>query len=362
MKEKNLIAMAKESHSAHSSIIELLCQGGVLTANQCSRRDKNIEIQPLLSDGSSRRFFRVFFNGNPLCLAVFPGENDEIGRAESRAAAAVGNHLTHVNVPVPAVMAFEPERGLILFEDLGDVRLHDNLRRNQAQAQEFYPHVMKILASMQVSGAQGFDQSWCYDSPFYDQQVMLERESGYFYRAFWQDTLFGQKIEGLDEEFGAFAELTAQYFEPLFLHRDFQSRNIMIKDGKIRIIDFQAGRLGPPGYDVASLLIDPYASLSDTRQDELFEIYLDEIKAISSLDGDTIRNSYPYLAIQRNLQIIGAFAFLSGRKRKVFFLPFILPSLISLHNRLAAPMFDSFPLLRKTVSEGLQRYRSHIKG
>jgi len=354
--------MVRDSQNTYASIVELLCQGGVLTANQCLRSAETIEIQPLLSDGSSRRCFRVFFNGNPLCLAIFPGENDENGRAESRAAAAVGVHLNHVGVPVPAVMAFEPERGLILFEDLGDVRLHDNLRRNQEQAREFYPQIMKILASMQVTGAKGFDQSWCYDSPFYDQQVMLERESGYFYRAFWQDTLFGQEIEGLNEEFAEFAELTAQFFEPLFLHRDFQSRNIMIKDGKIRIIDFQAGRLGPPGYDVASLLIDPYASLSDSRQDELFEIYLDEIEAISSLGSDKIRNSYPYLAIQRNLQIIGAFAFLSGRKRKVFFLPFILPSLISLHNRLAAPLFESFPLLRKTVSEALLKYRSHIKG
>jgi len=354
--------MTNKAEKTRTSILELLRQEDLISAHQFSDNVGTIEIQALLSDGSSRRFFRVFLNDSPFCIAVFPGVNEEKGIAESRAAAAVGSHLHNGGVPVPAVMAFEKDLGLIIFEDLGDVRLHDFLRQNQQRAKRLYPEIVKILARMQVLGARGFEQNWCYDTPVYDQQVMLERESGYFYQAFWQDTLFGQEIPGLAEEFKAFAEISAQFFEPLFLHRDFQSRNIMIKDDQIRIIDFQAGRLGPPAYDLASLLIDPYSALSDERQGELLEIYLDEISTISDVDVEIIRKSYPYLAVQRNFQIIGAFAFLSGKKRKAFFLPFILPALIILQNRLAAPLFDSFPLIREIVSEALLKYRSHIKG
>ena len=147
------------------------------------------------------------------------------------------------------------------------------------------------------------------------------------------------------------------YFEPLFLHRDFQSRNIMIKDDQVRIIDFQAGRIGPPGYDIASLLIDPYAGLSSRQQDDLFSYYLDRISTYNGLDSNRIKSSYPYLALQRNLQIIGAFAFLSGKKRKVFFNQFLLPSLIMLQNRLAEPQFDDLQVMRKTAAESIQIFR-----
>ncbi len=345
-----------------STILELPRKKMVAAAGQWSGDPDEIAVQPLLSDGSSRRFFRVFLGATPFCIAVFPGIAEVHGHAESGAAAALGFHLQKAGVPVPAIMAFDQDSGLLFFEDLGEIRLHDYLRRNPGRACDFYPAIIKTLAHMQVRGADGFDTAWCYDSPVYDKELMLERESGYFYRAFWQDTLFGDSVPGLEEEFKRFAEATMRFFEPLFLHRDFQSRNIMIKDEQPRIIDFQAGRLGPPAYDLASLLIDPYASLSDKRQAELLILYLDELQAISDVDIVRTKESYPFLAVQRNLQIVGAFAFLSGRKKKPFFRPFILPALISLHNRLTLTIFDDYPVIRKTVSESLLQYRSHNKG
>ena len=353
-----------ESHveKIRSTILELLNKKTDAAAGQVPEDLETMAVQPLLSDGSSRRFFRIFLGDNPFCIAVFPGVAEVHGHAESGAAAALGSHLQKAGVPVPEIMAFDRESGLIFFEDLGEIRLHDYLRRNPEKARDFYPAIVKTLAHMQVRGAEGFDAAWCYDTPVYDEAVMLERESGYFYRSFWQDTLFADFVPGLDEEFKRFAEATMYFFEPLFLHRDFQSRNIMIKDERPRVIDFQAGRLGPPAYDLASLLIDPYASLSDKRQDELLSIYLHELQAISDIDIVKTKKSYPFLAVQRSLQIVGAFAFLSGKKKKPFFRPYILPALISLHNRLALPLFDDFPIIRKTVSESLLKYRSHNKG
>ena len=316
-----------------------------------------IDFQPLFGDGSSRKFIRVFSGGKPCCLAVAPASSNERDYAEFRSSLAIARHLHGAGIPVPQVYAADTGLGLILFEDLGDTRLHDLVRNGDSRTKDMYSKVVETLAHMQVVGAKQFDPVWCYDTESYDRAVMLERESGYFYQSFWKETLFGEDVDGLEEEFQQLAALAMEYFEPLFLHRDFQSRNIMIKDDNVRIIDFQAGRQGPPGYDIASLLIDPYVSFSQAQQDELFDLYLEEMASYSSIDARRIRASYPYLAIQRNLQIIGAFSYLSGQKRKSFFQPFLIPSLIMLQNRLSAPIFDVFPLLRKTAAEAFNRYR-----
>ena len=116
---------------------------------------------------------------------------------------------------------------------------------------------------MQVRGAVSFDPKWCWDTPQYDRMLMLERESGYFLQAFWQDLLGMEEPPGLQEEFFELADRAARIPAGYFLHRDFQSRNIMIHGGEACIIDFQGGRLGPLAYDLASLLIDPYVALPD---------------------------------------------------------------------------------------------------
>lgn len=346
--QQSLVALLKHD------IPELACGGDAAESQEA--------FQPLFGDGSSRRFIRVFYDGRPRCIAVAPASADAAGYREFRSSLAIGRHLHKAGVPVPEVLAADTKRGLIVFEDLGDTRLHGCCRAQGSRSHSFYQDAVKALAHMQVVGAEDFDQSWCCDTETYDKQVMTQRESGYFYQAFWKDTLFGGEVAGLEEEFELLAERVMDYFEPLFLHRDFQSRNIMIKDETVRIIDFQAGRLGPPGYDIASLLIDPYVALSVPQQDELFELYLVEIGSYQVVDPETVRASYPYLALQRNLQIIGAFAYLSGQKRKTFFRPYLLPSLIMLQNRLSAPMFADFPIIRQTAAEAFTRYRSQPGG
>lgn len=319
-----------------------------------------LEFQPLFGDGSSRRFIRVFKDDEPCCLAVAPGSLDQKGLAEFRASVTIAKHLFNHGVPVPEVFGTNSELGLILFEDLGDTRLHNQLLAEKDDCEQTYRVVIDTLVHMQLKGVENFDQGWCYDTEVYDVGVMTDRESGYFYNAFWKDTLYGEDVFGLDEEFDRLARLAEEQFELFFMHRDFQSRNIMLKENQIRIIDFQAGRLGPPGYDIASLLIDPYAALSSRLQQELFDYYVDRMAETGIVDIAKLKASYTYLAAQRNLQIIGAFSFLSGKKRKVFFKQFIYPSLIMLDNRLTDPHFEDFPVLRRTVAEAIQKYRSGV--
>jgi aminoglycoside/choline kinase family phosphotransferase len=109
----------------------------------------------------------------------------------------------------------------------------------------------------------------------------------------------------------------------------------MIQQDRVRFIDYQAGRLGPLAYDLASLLIDPYAALPDHLQDALLEHYLDTLTTLLPYDRARFRQEYLLLALQRNLQFLGAFAFLSQQRGKPFFRQYLVPSLHSLQALLA---------------------------
>jgi len=341
--------------------IEILLEKEVDSERFLGEKQGKAVFEHLSGDGSSRKFIRVSGGMGPICIAVLPPSSSKRDMAEFRAAVEIGRHLDCVGTPVPKILGVDERIGLILFEDFGDIRLHDTLNSDRQQGLELYRRVVKDLAQLQVKGASGFDQNWCCDTTFYDTDVMLKRESGYFLKAFWEDTIHGEAVEGLTEEFEDIAAQVMNCSEAFFLHRDFQSRNIMICNGRIGIIDFQAARLGPPGYDLASLLIDPYVALSGREQEELFSLYIDEIKLFPGVSLDYIMCSYPFLALQRNLQIIGAFAYLSGTMEKPFFRPYILPSLIMLENRLQEKVFQPYGILQETVAEAITMYCRYVR-
>jgi N-acetylmuramate 1-kinase len=329
---------------------ELMYRTGLISKKVVDTFSQVVDIRQVHSDGSCRRFFRIGMNGKSLCLAVAPAAADGNDLLESRAAGSIGQHLLQRGVPVPEIYGWDQRSGLILFEDLGDMRLYDLVvRTSGVDLRMWYRQVIDQLAHMQLAGAKGFDTGWCWDTSRYDRALMVSRESRYFLRSFWQDMLGREVPDGITEEFQEMASQADGQYEEVFLHRDFQSRNIMIKDGLVRFIDYQGGRLGPPGYDLASLLIDPYAALSLDFQEELLLFYLDMPAIRRSVDRKNFRCQYAFLAVQRNLQIIGAFSFLSRVRKKVFFSEYIDPSLRMLQERLGQSSFASFPVLRRMV-------------
>jgi aminoglycoside/choline kinase family phosphotransferase len=191
---------------------------------------------------------------------------------------------------------------------------------------------------MQVRAAEGFDPAWCWDTPRYDRQLMRERESGYFLRACCTDLLrLDFDREAVEAECARLADEAAQAPAHFFLHRDFQCRNIMLTGHEVRFIDFQGGRLGPLAYDLASLLLDPYVALPQTLQEHLLAVYLDALQEEIPYNPEQFLREYVFLALQRNLQILGAFAFLSQVRQKSFFAQFLRPALGSLCALLAKP-------------------------
>jgi hypothetical protein len=341
-----------------ADLVSILKDAGLIEGGQ----EPGLAVTMLAADGSTRRFARISLHGRPLCLAVFPEVAEGSMLAEAVAAWRIGRHLQRQGVPVPELYGWDERRGLILFEDLGDTRLHDLVQATDFAAPGprnrllgMYRQAIDRLVAMQIDGGAGLDDGWCRDAPRYDRQLMLERESGYFLRAFWQDLLALPVPAGIDDEFAAIAGMAAQAPAGFFLHRDFQSRNIMIKDGRIRIIDYQGGRFGPLGYDLASLLIDPYADLPLDFSDHLFHYYLDRLGERMIFDPRDFRRHYSLLALQRNLQIIGAFAFLSRVRGKLFFADYIRPAVEKLRARLQEPIFAGQRILRAMADEAVER-------
>ncbi len=318
-------------------------------------RQDRTQVEPLTPDGSLRRFCRLIREDGARAVAAAPPPGDAAGLREAKAGWQIGCHLFALGIPVPEPLAFDEASGLLVCEDLGDVRLHDLVLQHGADSAEvvaLYQQTVAELAKMQVRGRDNFNPAWCWDTPRYDRQLMLERESGYFLRALCRDLLRLDFDEAaLAREFAQLADRAGEADASFFLHRDFQSRNIMVLDGRVRFIDYQAGRLGPLAYDLASLLIDPYAALPQAMQDELLECYLDALNALLPYSREQFRREYLLLAMQRNLQILGAFAFLSSQRGRPFFRPYIEPALRSLLAKIPA---EEYPCLKSLTERCLK--------
>ncbi len=308
--------------------------------------------QPLAGDGSDRRFYRLL--GSPPVILLSHPYAPGGGVNENDSYFLIGRHLRARGVPVPEIYEYCREEGWLLLEDLGDISLEQVLKRQPAEEQVrfWYRQALEILVDMQLKGREGFEPAWCFDTPVVDRPFLRERECGYFVRAFLQgyQGLRGS-FEELTADFERLLELALPPGEHYFLHRDFQSRNLFVKEGRLRVIDFQGGRLGPLGYDLAALLIDPYAALAPAWPGEFLEYYLALLRARRPEAEEACRAQFRYLSLCRNLQILGAYGFLSRIKGKTYFETYIPPALNSLRRQLKERPGE-FPGLERIVEAG----------
>ncbi len=348
------------------NITELLCEIGLIPPQKSKVIPEVLRFKYLAADGSNRRFVRVTYLDKVLCLAMAPATMEGQDRDEARSTWHIGRHLQGKGLPVPEIYGWNRENGLVICEDLGDIKLFDCIRRpaknSRKSLQEdevsLYRQAVEVLSSLQVKGGEGFDTSWCWDTERYDQEVMVKRESMYFLEAFVRDMLKMDLTPDLMVEAKELARL-ADDGRDHFLHRDFQSRNLMISGGMVRVIDFQGGRLGPLGYDLASLLIDPYVSLPMTFQNDMLSYYMGIMEKTIPGDVTVFQRSYAHLALQRNLQILGAFSFLYTKRKKEFFMQFIVPSLQMLQRRMNQAPFNQFKALKKCVDSAVVLIQSN---
>jgi aminoglycoside/choline kinase family phosphotransferase len=308
------------------------------------------------SDGSDRRFFKIRWEGKP-ALAIEPSPGD-IGTSETYSYVAIGNHLARAGIPVPKIYDFNKDTGIIVVEYLGDRHLQTEVlalisQSKWSQVKELYRQVLSLLAKMQVWGCRGFNREWCYDSEYYDSKLAKEREAFYFLQSFVEDLMGYSKTPELEDELARLASRVDFIDDKeYFLHRDFQSRNILIRNRALKVIDFQGGRLGPLSYDVAALLLDPYVALPETVWSELLQFYLDELDALSiDLDEAVFKREFYLLALLRTMQALGAYSYLYLKKGKVFFKPYISPALSNLKALLVRKDFEKLDHLKSLVAD-----------
>lgn len=319
----------------------------------CLKRwgEEPLGVEPLASNGSNRRFYRVYMEDWSLVALWNPRQV-----AENDAYWNIGLHLKARGVPIPELYEYSREQGLILVQDLGDVSLHEAVSRVRGEDEPpyLYGPVLDALLTLQTRGLDGFQQGWCYQGARYDRQLMLDRESGYFLEAFllgycgWKgDT---KRLLGEFERLAQMAERVAP--ARFLIHRDFQSRNILLDPaGRPGIIDFQGARLGPLQYDVASLVLDPYVDISLEARGNILRHYVLRLEQEGACSPEEFLEGYPLVALHRNLQILGAFAYLGKERGKPFFLQWIPRAVAHLKRLLDEHPEWPCPYLRDTLGE-----------
>jgi aminoglycoside/choline kinase family phosphotransferase len=292
--------------------------------------------QMLAGDGSDRKFFRLFGSPTVILLSHPDPPGGEVNENDSYF--LIGRHLKSKGVPVPEIYEYSRAEGWMLMEDLGDISLETALKSKGKDEllRYWYGQALAVLVNMQINGAEGFNSEWCFDTPKLDGAFLLERECRYFVEAFLNGYMgLGTAFKDLEPDFARLVSEAVPDGASGFLHRDFQSRNLFIKDGRLRVVDFQGGRLGPLGYDLAALLTDPYMALEPRWEREFYSRYLEILRERAAVDAQQFQESYYHLALSRNLQVLGAYGFLTRVKGKDYFARFIPVAVTSLRRRLA---------------------------
>ncbi len=318
----------------------------------------DLDWQSLPGDGSDRQWYRVAADMGTMIVADH-GIKPTAATCEAEAFVAIGRHLHRKGLPVPEIFHEDSFAGLVVMEDLGSRNLQTHIQNiaGRRSVESAYRRIVDILLTMSLRGAEQFDPNWTCQTPRYDRDVVFEKECRYFSEAFLEGFLgIRAPLEDLQEEYHRLADKIDVIHPVGFMHRDFQSRNIMVRDGRFYLIDFQGGRLGPPHYDLASLLIDPYVDLPPALRETLLDYFAARLSALGSIPTAEIRESYRYCALSRNLQILGAYGFLTRRKGKPFFARYIPAAVRSLQANLSHFSAEEFPNLARIAIETIPRY------
>lgn len=309
-----------------------------------------VRIEVLCGDGSDRRFFRIRQGSRRWILLLSPRKRPIGTTDENDSYALIGNHLAQCGLPVPEMFHSDPNRGRFLMEDVGDCHLERVAHHNRGSIGRLYAWAIRLLIRLHRSAFEGFSPELCFDSAVYEPQFIIERELEYFRRSFL-GTYLGIDIpsEELAEDFHRLADIAGTPGCWVTMHRDFQSRNLMVCSGRLRLIDFQGMRFGPASYDLASLLLDPYVSIPPAIQDELADFYWRGARGFLGCSRADFTRSYRATRLCRNLQVLGAYGFLGIEKGKMKFLRYIPSAWAELRRWLNGPCRGHYPVLQQLV-------------
>ncbi|MEW6214043.1 MAG: sugar phosphate nucleotidyltransferase, partial [Nitrospirota bacterium] len=320
-----------------------------------SLRDRN--VPPIVCDitnailigtgGSDRKYYRVKRYGHSAVLMrCTAGDTDFHHHIEYT------RFFQRHSIPVPELIDVEPDRRGAFFEDLGDLSLYSWLKcqREQEEIEKIYRRVINVLVSIHTAATEHVSECPLLQNRIFDYEH-LRWETGYFIERFVEGirNVRVKNLSALNKEFHRLA-CKVDSFPKTIIHRDFQSQNIMITKGEIpRLVDYQGARIGPPAYDMVSILWDPYYRLEDDLRERLMNYYIDKTNKYNLLSPPFSKTLLP-CRLQRHMQALGAYGFLSKIKGKKYFLKYV-PEGIRLLKEDVCLSKDEYPRLYDLVME-----------
>jgi N-acetylmuramate 1-kinase len=282
-------------------------------------RLERVRVQPLSGDASTRRYFRVAGAEGAEILALYP----EPFEAAELSFVVVRDLLAGFGLPVPRILDTDGPRGILLLEDLGDVMLQDALRgATPAERAAFYASAVEQIVHLQRAAEQAPRGAACFELAF--DTAKLEWELQHFLKHFVEGhrrvVLSAEHRAALSAELRALAEEVASWPRVL-CHRDYHSRNLMVRDGGLVWVDFQDARMGPATYDLASLLRDAYVELGEDEVAALAESF--RASALPGEPRDVFERRFDWMCVQRTLKALGTFGYMDTVRGNPIYLQYV---------------------------------------
>jgi aminoglycoside/choline kinase family phosphotransferase len=279
--------------------------------------EKIINIEKLPKSGGDRIYFRIVTEKNSY-IATY---NENLRECETFI--YFTKHFLKINAPVPQVYFTSEDCKMYVQQDFGPVSLLNELEKYGQNDSVFslFKKSLKALAWLQIKGFSDLDYSYCLTSKEFGKQAILA--DLLYFKYYFLDTLkIPYDKEKLIEDFEALSTYLTHVEHKYFMFRDFQSRNICIQNDEVHFIDYQGGMKGALQYDVASLLWQARANLSDDWKNSLLEYYMDCAGEIleKPIDRNRFVNQYNGYVLIRLMQVLGAYGFRGLFERKAQFL------------------------------------------
>ncbi|WP_241558285.1 RapZ C-terminal domain-containing protein [Mariniphaga sediminis] len=302
---------------------------------------EKVETFSMLPPSGSYRQYCRLENGNRSVIGAY---NADV--KENTAFLSFTNHFRQKGLPVPEIFAVSSDLKKYLLEDLGNLTLFDYLsetRESEGFSESIvskYRKVLEVLPKIQITAGKDMDYSVCYPREAFDKQSMMW-DLNYFKYYFLKLAKIPFDEQALEDDFQVFSDYLLSAPSDYFLYRDFQSRNVMLKNNDVYFIDYQGGRRGALQYDLASLLYDGKADIPQEIRSQLFGFYLAELRNYIPVNESEFTSYFNGFVLIRIMQAMGAYGFRGFYEKKEHFLksiPFAIHNLQSLLPELSLPV------------------------
>ena len=315
---------------------------------QCTGSEPR-QVTALTGSASNRQYVRITGSGYS-CIGVTGTD-----RLENNAFVTIARHFRSKGIPVPELIAVSEDGMSYLQEDLGDAILYDMVAgavknggiEEDSSLADLLCRTISMLPKIQFEGADGLDFSVCYPQPSFDRRMILF-DLNYFKYCFLKPSGLEFNEVRLQDDFERFADDLLQEDSDTFLYRDFNARNVMVKDDAPYFIDFQGGRRGPIYYDVASFVWQARACYPQWLKERMLESYLSALGQYIEVDRLYFNERLRLFVLFRTLQVLGAYGFRGLVENKARFVVSIPPAINALKELLSVP-FDAYPYLNEVL-------------